>query len=74
MHFLKFTATAWSKAVFSVADDLARLLSAGVSVSMLGVCCGLICDFSLCACFTSAKTDHFQAGDEVKIYYFAHVK
>lgn len=74
MHFLKFTATAWSKAVFSVADDLARLLSAGVSVSMLGVCCGLICDFSLCACFTAAKTDHYQAGDEVKIYYFAHVK
>lgn len=59
--------------MFSVADDLARLLSAGVSVSMLGVCCGLICDFSLCAFFISAKTDHFQA-DEVKIYYSAHVK
>lgn len=74
MHFLKFTATAWSKAVFSVADDLARLLNAGVSVSMLGVCSVLICDISLCACLISAKTDHSQAGDEVKIYYFAHVK
>lgn len=74
MNFLKFTATALSKAVFSVADDLARLLNAGVSVSMLGVCCGLICDISLCASLISAKTDHFQAEDEVKIYYFAHVK
>lgn len=74
MNFLKFTAPALSKAVFSVADDLARLLHAGVSVSMLGVCCGLICDISLCACLISAKTDHFQAGDEVKIYQFAHVK
>lgn len=74
MNFLKFTAPALSKAVFSVADDLARLLNAGDSVSMLGVCCGLICDISLCACLISAKTDHFQAGDEVKIYHFVHVK
>jgi len=41
MQFLKFAATALYQPVFLVAADLARLWSAGVEVSMPGVCLGL---------------------------------